>query len=378
MSGRRNARKRRERSTRRQKEVIGSPVQNLPASKLLGTTDKPQFTLEPPRFATSKTWSISPVFPPDHPAHGTARDGAGANGEYQVTFVLGVPGFWNPPIDRTKPLVDQGDSLLEVEPQITSLEMFLENPEQSSAPHRAIAAVNEHHRLKYIQTTLKADGFNQARKLAHDLIMPAISRLAYVHDAAVDVIATELVDRTSQAFSITMKQSGSIQAFSGFRGRTSVRQEKLLAVYRHGISSTEPAFQALSFFRVIEACYRLRGNRISEVKARGEQPNEPSERFPDNFQDIQNCGYEEGQEVAFAPYLGLRFTRVRDLLSDQVRNLLAHLDIHSESLHLDDFDNTSKIESVVPVLHYIARELVSTELEHLRSAAALEVVDSPQ
>lgn len=358
---------RQERATRRDRSVRG-PTASSGSSKLLGATTKPTFTLSPPRFTTTKTITIFPQFQLGHPANGAARDGSGANGDYQVTFVLGIPGFWNARPDQGVPIIDQGDSLIAVEPQITSLQLNVADPDNPDTPRRATIAINENHHLKYIRTTVSADGFRSAHRLAHDIIMPTISRLAYVHDVAIDVIATEIVDLTSHAFSVVMKYSGAVQQFSDVRGHSSERQERLLSAYRHGISSTEPAFQALSFFRVIEACYRLRGDRIAETKERGERPNEPSEEFPVSFGEIARIGYEDSDEPAFSQYLGMKFTRVRDTLNSRVRNLLAHLDVSREILHPDDLDNANEVETVVPVLHYMARILLSAELQHLTLA----------
>jgi hypothetical protein len=61
---------------------------------------------------------------------------------------------------------------------------------------------------------------------------------------------------------------------------------------------------------------------------------------------------------------------VHDSLTNRMRNLLAHLDINREIVHLDDFDDTSRIESVVPVVHYMARELLNVELRYLSENSA--------
>jgi hypothetical protein len=206
--------------------------------------------------------------------------------------------------------------------------------------------------------------------------MPTISRLAFVHDVAIDVAAVEVVDLTSRSFCIAMKQSGTVQKFSDVCGHTSFGHETLLASYRHAISSTEPAFQAISFFRVIEACYHLRGDRIRSAIASDQQPNEPGERFPDAFNEILARGYEATQETAFAPFYGMKFRRAHAILTERLRNFIAHLDIDNEIVHLDDFDDTSRVQSAVPVLHYMARELLHAELDNLVGHTSEEPSDS--
>ena len=67
---------------------------------------------------------------------------------------------------------------------------------------------------------------------------------------------------------------------------------------------------------------------------------------------------------AFAPYHGKKFTAVCDEFRETARNAIAHLDpFQSEpSLIADQCADVEKCENAIPVIKYIAREMLKNEI----------------
>jgi hypothetical protein len=65
----------------------------------------------------------------------------------------------------------------------------------------------------------------------------------------------------------------------------------------------------------------------------------------------------------FQDYYGKKFTCVMDEMRDTLRNAVAHLDPEGDSLVADSFWDTDACQRAIPVLKYMAREMLRHESE---------------
>lgn len=79
----------------------------------------------------------------------------------------------------------------------------------------------------------------------------------------------------------------------------------------------------------------------------------PPERIPTDL-DIDPLDAD-----AFRPYLGKKFSAVLDELRTVVRTAVAHLDPFGDSLVADEFEDITKCEILLPVVKYIARQMIT-------------------
>ena len=71
----------------------------------------------------------------------------------------------------------------------------------------------------------------------------------------------------------------------------------------------------------------------------------------------------------FRPYFGLTFEEVKNSVEDTIRDAIAYLTPGREIRVADFFQDVVKCRNAVPVLRYMARELISEELFRATSSA---------
>jgi len=255
-----------------------------------------------------------------------------------------------------------GDSLLEVAPDVTTLRLELLAEPGDSATREMTVEVNEHHRLRSITFEVEADSFESAVRETYNLVMPILSRWAFVHDVAITIAGVEVHELGTDARQWRLTMAGAVKRFSDPSASSTPQDRRLLEAYREGLSSTEPLYQALSYFKVIEGVWSLRMQRRAAAVANGGQPpREPGERVP-----LDSIEFLHGGEAMYAdahrPYLGKKFTQVREQLRDSLRNSIAHLDFDRDPFGVDTHDDVVAAEQALPILRYMARILLSSEL----------------
>ncbi|BBU22427.1 Uncharacterised protein [Mycobacterium xenopi] len=301
-------------------------------------------------------YTVVPILP-----GGREPDPAGSPGKYRLTFVLAIPGraVVLDEVNFAK-LIAAGDSLLEVASDVHTLRM--DGHDDAGNKHALTVNVNGQHRLRDIELEVDADSFMHAASRGHDLIAPALSRWAYLHDAPITTSGFQIIELATgtQLFWVN-RMLGAVKAFADTGGASHQDHRILLSAYRDGISSTEPLWQALSLFRLIEGAFKMQGERRAALIAAGRQPPQV-ECVP---ADVTTIGQENdyGLRDSLKPYAGQKFTQVRDTIRGKLRNAIAHLDIDSDILIQDRWEDVQKVEQVLPCLRWMARQLLDAELQ---------------
>lgn len=308
-------------------------------------------------------YTIVVDFPPGHPQYGLSNGAIGSPGNYEVTVVLAIPGMNVVQENSNFPeMMASGDSLLEVSSVITEMAVTVTDSNLAIDGQSIKIGINSHHRISSLSLVVQANSFQDASTRAHNAIMPILSRWSFLHDISITTSVTQVCEMATSVRSWTHLIRGTVKAFSDEGGTTTPEVHTLLAAYREGISSTEPLYQALSLSKVVDGVYKLRGRRKAAVISAGKPYREPSERIHSQS-SIPSATWQEMElKSALEPYAGKKFTQVRDVLHAVIRNAIAHLDPGSDPLIPDRYENVEKVYQAIPVLKYMARILLASEL----------------
>lgn len=319
-----------------------------------------------PEQMGSVTYIVEPVFPAGHPMHGKSNKGAGSRGVYEATFVLAIPGR---NVAQTEvnfaTLLEEGDSLIYLPENVEKIEVSLvpDVSDENSIITLNIK-INRFNRFAAVSLNIDADSFDSAARAAHDVVMPVLSRWSYQHDIPITTSALQLKEFKSGSVWWNTTQIPSSRLFGDIEGASTSEGRILLAAYREGMSSLEPLYKALCMFRVIEGCYVLRSRRRSQAAAEQRKFVDPGERLDLSQISTENPRGRYILEKAFAPYLGWKFTKLRDTFKEDIRHAVAHLDLDGNPLAADHYDDVLKVENALPVMHHIARSLLAVELNY--------------
>lgn len=140
---------------------------------------------------------------------------------------------------------------------------------------------------------------------------------------------------------------------------------RIFAAYKEGLNATNVFYQVLSFYKVTEGIRNLRSHRRAQLVSKGLKPSEPRERIPSTLDEIQVDSWDKG---AFKPLLGKKFGAVLDQYRELIRNAIAHLDPSQNIMDIDRYNDVIVCQKALPVLRYMARELIANDLRLTRTS----------
>lgn len=314
-------------------------------------------SLELPRPETNARLNLVliPGYPDNNPLSEVQRPPSGSDGVYRITFFLSVPGrsSFQDELNLGR-LANSGESLLQTVPNI-----IFDAGLAHDAGNADISFMSDPQGvLKIAQMRVEAENFEGALRFAHNAVFPVLSYWSYRYDVALDTTGYEAIEEKTgtrlYTFGVIGRNKG-LDLSEEFKLYPNFRP--LYSNYREAVNATNVFYQVLSFYKVTEGVKRLRGDRKKEIIARGEIPKEVSEKIPDSLDDI-----ETETKEAFIPYLGKKFTWVLDQFRSVLRNAVAHLDPSGNILDADKYDDVMSCNKAIPVLKYIARKMVESEL----------------
>lgn len=327
-----------------------------------GTARRAKITLERPETNARESLTAVPEFGPGTPESLVIRTPIGQPGTYLITYVLSIPGqdVYRSTLDITK-IMESGNSLLGVPPGWQGYNFYL-TTDFGVIPIGFRA--NKNSFLSQAQIRVSGQSLLDAERLGHDLVYPLLSLLSFHHDASLDVAGYEVCEEATEVRKYVFGLAGKVKSMDLTTiPRTSKPEFRIVfSAYRDGLNATNPFYQVLSFYRVIEGVRGLRRKRKERAEGVKEQWRAPIERMPSNVDDLPpNSPWVLD---LFKPYLGKKFTSVLDEFRGLFRNALAHLNPEQDVLLTDRFDDISSCEKVVPVLKYIARQMLLEELRY--------------
>lgn len=304
---------------------------------------------------------VVPQFAPGDPRAKLITGPRGGAGEYEVSFALAIPGVQVVQQEiNFDGFIEQGDSLLAVADDVQELRVAVTDP--ADVVHTVRVGVNAYHRLRDLHMTVTASDFQGAAKAAHDIVMSLLSRWAYLHDVAITTSGMQLTEVSTQVRRLDLPMIGSIKAFFDTEGETDAEHRDLLATYREGLSSTDPLWQALSFYKVAEGVWGLRDLRRQAAKDAGAPLRDHGERVPDDVTTLGHPSDLGGVADALRPYAGKKYRAVFDDVRTSLRNAIAHLDPDADPLVQDNWDDVQRVRQLLPGLRWMSRQLLAAEL----------------
>ncbi|MCZ9884738.1 hypothetical protein NFJ07_23420 [Arthrobacter sp. B2a2-09] len=306
-------------------------------------------------------YTVVPEFPEPDPRSKLGNGPTGSAGDYIVVYRLGVPGVQTVSSEfNFGTLESTGDSLIEAPSDAAQLVVELMAAPDAPTSQTLTLGVNREHRLSSVTVRCNAKNFEGAAALAHDLVMPILSQLAFNHEVAITTTGREILEIATEARQLSQIAVGAVKGMTSGLWASTPEQRRLLSSYREGLSSSEPLYQALSFYKVIEGVLTMRTIEDADLRARGETPNRESERIPQDITAVLHPYDSVLLSEAFAPYLGRKFADVRDDLRESLRNNISHMDFSAAPFGADSYGDVMAVLRSLPVLRYMARTLLSS------------------
>jgi len=319
-----------------------------------------KFQLPRPEVNQRQWISIVPEFPSDDPRASVSLSPEGSNGMYKVIFILTVPGkeIFLDDINLDK-MLQTGNSLLTMPTGAVEVRVKIFNDQEAKV---VVFSSNEHGRLSSATINLSASNFLDAETQAFDLVMPILSWWSFRYDTAVDIAAYNLIEEQTQAQKWMFNLVGKVKALDfNIGGASHPEYRSVFSAYREGNNSSNPFYQFLCFYKVIEGVRNLRDRRRKATLVAGESYREPpDEIIPNSISDIGT--FNNLDMAAFTPYLGKKFTRIKDELRDELRNVIAHLEPTEDCLIADKLEDVRSCELAVPVVRYMSRIMLRNEI----------------
>jgi hypothetical protein len=303
---------------------------------------------------------VVPKYPPDDPRSYPQTTTEGSPGKYKVTCAPAIPGKNHFQDSLNFPqIMGSGESLLWMGKDARESVIDLHN---GIKPVPITFSPDQNGSLSQIQLTFDAANFDSAFRIAYDAISPLLSRLSFVYNIAIDIKAYEVEEQKTKTRMWWVAVLGTkITTNPKTLVQTNISDQlgPILAAYREAMNTTNVFYQVLCYYKVIHACQSLKGVRLRESSQAREQ-DEPSEQFPDDIKDIPLD--DSTHAPHFRPFLGKKFGWVRDQYRGLLRNAIAHLDPQQVSLCSDRLDDVSACLKAIPVLRYMARQLLGVEM----------------
>jgi len=343
-------------------DQIGAPPPEAALPHVRPNPVSPNWTAVMPRPERSGRYALTTIFtyPPDHPKARVPWTLQGSRGVYVITYVLSLPG--KEMFRSTFPfgtLKEAGDSLLLMPGNAVRLDMkVVSGPPGVPLPIHIIGHANTRGALARLEMCLDAADFRTAQAYAHNWMTSFLSWWSFVEDVEIDVAGVYVLEEST----------GMQRWIGGILGREKAFTPRavepfktdhraLFSSYREALVATNPFYKALCFYRIVEGVYNMRGARARVATQADQQYREPEEKIP-----LDNSVFDELERESFKPYLGWKFTRVRQELRDLIRNALAHIDPTKDVLVADEYDDVERCEDAIPVLRYVARQMLRNEI----------------
>ena len=327
----------------------------------------PQPTLEFQRPETNSRMEFTLLrgYPTNHPQSLIPKTLRGSQSVYKVTYIFSVPGS-NTFRDKInlETFPNSGTSLLQTLPN-EHLKIELEN---EGSKLEILFLSNKDNLLSHAQLRVQCESFEEAERFAHERICTILSYWSFLYDVALEIAGCEIVEENTGSLKYALGFVGKVKAFTsdiGFHLLPEYR--RLFAAYREAMNATNIFFQAICFYKVVEGVISLRTKeqRKNGTFVKGIKPFESDEKFPDDFNllPIEDIITSE----AFKEYVGKNFKEVIETLKNRVRNATAHLTDFDDVLDADRFDDIKICSRAIPVLKYLARQMIQTNLNKLSS-----------
>jgi hypothetical protein len=312
------------------------------------SVQRPEEQIERPSTTRAMSLLITPQSSSGNPLPASAN---GNPGWYRVTFVFAQPGS-----EVIGGKISVGEMLKSGYSQIKvaadHLRIYTGDPNLEDATVQA----KIDGRVTHAEVRINGATFAVVESRSHALVSPILSFLSVMSGLPLAVSFIHILEEVTGSVQVAFTALGrgdmgtlkwdqmpdlNINAISG---------ELLVAFsnFREGMNSFNPFYKLLSFYKVVDYCVA----KSSQDRKSG-RPMPPDAKIPTSME-----GIDKDDTPFIAPYVGKKYTKVRDEFRDRLRNAIAHLSPDDSSLNPDDFEDKKRCSAAVPVLQLIARSML--------------------
>lgn len=301
--------------------------------------------------------TVAPDFPAGDPRASIQRPPEGGAGSYKVEFILGIPGkaMFTDRFNDSQ-FMASGESLLYVEPGTRLMIDIENNPDVAEIWVHA----NDEGALALAELAVEAKSFLDAERKSHDALAFLLSWWSFAYTVAIDVKGYKVTEERTESRKWVFNALGRAKEFNLNADLVSIPKfRRVLSAYREAQNSSNSFYKVICFFNTLEGLYKIRAQRLQSDRDSSRPSRDPGERMERNIQAIR---IGDDDREPFEPYLGLRFTRIRDRLRSTLRNAVAHLDPEGDSLVADEFEDLAVCSRALPVLKYMCDVILNHEI----------------
>ncbi|WP_211768761.1 hypothetical protein [Kutzneria sp. CA-103260] len=215
-----------------------------------------------------------------------------------------------------------------------------------------------------MRLSVNAVGFAAAQQQAHNAMMPTLSQLAFGADVSLEVTTTIMTERATDTRRVGTTLAGAVQPAPELRG---LKHREARAVPVHlprGPQLEDAVLPGAALLQDHQGFAKFHTRRVrAAARANTKPPPAPmTARIPANVADLPPM--TEWARDLFTPFLGQTFSEVDTATGRTIRNAVAHLTPGMDPTVADYLGDIHACQQVVPVLRYIARELIQGELAY--------------
>jgi hypothetical protein len=211
---------------------------------------------------------------------------------------------------------------------------------------------NSERRLSTVRFECTAQSGDEAKRLFHKIVGPALDHLAYVTNTPLHLVQISVFDEMHQISSTDILCPYPVVAMSQGLGKVHGLLAPVYAMYREAVNATSPFYKFFCFYKILEGLLKsLPGKLHAEARLKGISLPSLQAKVP-YYADIPSDQ---------KPYEGKSITRFFDeFLTNRFRNSMAHF-ISDEGavLNVNEVEEMERYSAVVHVADLCCREVIS-------------------
>lgn len=240
---------------------------------------------------------------------------------------------------------DSGDSLFSIPEKVAYLKV-------ETLDGKFFFYPNSEKRLSTVRFECTAHSCEEARRLFHKIVGPALDHLAFVANTPLYVVQLTVLDEMHQISSTDILCPHPVVALNQGFGKVHGLLTPVYAMYREAVNAMSPFYKFFCFYKILEGLLKtLQGKLHEEARHKGVTLPSLQAKVP-HYTDIP-----DDQKS----YVGKSITRFFDeFLTNRFRNSMAHF-ISDEGavLNVNEVDEMERYSAVVHIADLCCREVIS-------------------
>jgi hypothetical protein len=209
--------------------------------------------------------------------------------------------------------------------------------------------------ISHATLRVQANSFREAEERAHALLSGTLSFLSVMSGAPIEVKALRLEEEATEIRQWTVTSIGGVVHKVTWNQLPDLNLTMLpeglriaFANFREGLNSFNVFYKFLCFFKVAKYCLDRIKHDARKQKTKPSTPMMPTDL----------SGVEEEDAIHFRPYIGKSYAWLIEAFDPVLRDAIAHITPGLKSVSPDNLQDFSRCAEAVPVVRFIARDLL--------------------